>query len=145
MRVTSERFLLAGGTFGVGLASKSQWLQPVPVLTVHWWPTPVSVGGLLVKENRKMSTCCWLDLISLGSWPTLYAQTTSRALPCTPVFKIEALKWVSFWRAPKFHIFSWRVGSYPRHQSNNIEMKYKIHIKFVHELYSTCFQSNVKN
>ena len=27
----------------------------------------------------------------------------------------------------------------------NIEMKYKTHIKLVHELYDTCFQYNVKN
>ena len=35
--------------------------------------------------------------------------------------------------------------SNPRHQSKNIEMKYKIHIKLVHESYGTCFQYNVKN
>jgi hypothetical protein len=32
---TSERFLPAGGTFRVILASKSHWLQPVLVLSVH--------------------------------------------------------------------------------------------------------------
>ena len=31
-------------------ASESHWLQLVLVLTVHWWPTPVSVGGLLVNQ-----------------------------------------------------------------------------------------------
>ena len=30
-------------------------------------------------------------------------------------------------------------------QSKNIGMKYKTHIKLVHELYDTCFQYNVKN
>ena len=44
--VTNERFLPAGATFGIGLASENHWL----VLTIHWWPTPVSVGGLLVKS-----------------------------------------------------------------------------------------------
>ena len=42
------------------------------------------------------------------------------------MFKIEALIWVSFWRALKFQRFSWRVGSNPRHQSKNIETKYKL-------------------
>ena len=38
--------------------------------------------------------------------------------------KIEALIWVSFWRALKFQLFSWRAGSNPRRQSKNIlEMK----------------------
>ena len=30
-------------------------------------------------------------------------------------------------------------------QSKNIEMKYKTHVKRVHDLYGTCFQYNVKN
>ena len=55
------------------------------------------------------------------------------------MFKIEALVWVSFWRALKFQRFSWRVGSNPRRQSKNIEiwdtqlisnlcMKYTVHV-----------------
>jgi hypothetical protein len=48
VRATSEQFLPAEATFRVGLASDSQWLQPMLVLAVHWWPTPVIVGGLLV-------------------------------------------------------------------------------------------------
>ena len=47
VRVTSERFLSAWGIFRVILASESHWLQPVLVFSVHWWPTRVSVGGLL--------------------------------------------------------------------------------------------------
>ena len=38
---TNERFLPAGATFIFGLANENQWLQPVLVLTVHWWPTSV--------------------------------------------------------------------------------------------------------
>jgi hypothetical protein len=38
-----------------------------------------------------------------------------------------------------------RASSNPRRQSKNIEMKYKTHIKLVHELFGTCFQYNVKN
>jgi hypothetical protein len=40
-------------------------------------------------------------------------------------FKIEALIWISFWRALKFQPFSGRVDSNPRRQSKNIEMTYK--------------------
>ena len=39
------------------------------------------------------------------------------------MFKIEAVIWVSFWRLLKLERFSWRVGSNPRCQSKNIEMK----------------------
>jgi len=45
----SERFLPTGATFRIGLVSENHRLQLVLVLTVHWWPTPVSVGGLLFK------------------------------------------------------------------------------------------------
>jgi hypothetical protein len=44
---TSERFLSAGGTFRAILASESHWLQPVLVLSVHWWPAPAGVGRVL--------------------------------------------------------------------------------------------------
>jgi hypothetical protein len=36
VQATSERFLPAWGTFRVGLASESHWLQPVLILTIHW-------------------------------------------------------------------------------------------------------------
>ena len=55
------------------------------------------------------------------------------------MFKIEALIWISFWRALKFQPIIWRADSNPRRQSKNIEMKYKTLTKFVHELYDTCF------
>ena len=38
---------IAWATFRIGLASENHWLQPMLVLIVHWWPTPVIVGGLL--------------------------------------------------------------------------------------------------
>ena len=56
------------------------------------------------------------------------------------MFKIEALVWVSFWKDFKFQPFNWWVGSNPRCQSKNIEMKKIARIKLVHELYGTCFQ-----
>jgi hypothetical protein len=37
-----------------------------------------------------------------------------------------------------------RVGSNPRRQFKNIEIKYKTRVKLVHELYDICFQYNVK-
>ena len=40
-------------------------------------------------------------------------------------FKIEALVWVSFWRALKYRRFIRRVGSNARRQSKNINMKHK--------------------
>ena len=43
---TSEQFLLARATLKIGLVSESHWMQPMLVLTVHWWPAPVRVGGL---------------------------------------------------------------------------------------------------
>ena len=38
VRATSERFLPTWATFRAGLASENHWLQPVLVLTIHWWP-----------------------------------------------------------------------------------------------------------
>ena len=70
---------------------------------------------------------------------------TKRSWWCRAVVKIEALIWFSFWSALKFWPFSWTVGSNPRRQPKNIQMKYKTHIKLVHELHGTCFQYNVKN
>jgi hypothetical protein len=48
VRATNEWFLPAWSTFRHGLASESHWLKPMLILTVHWWSTPVSVGGLIV-------------------------------------------------------------------------------------------------
>ena len=50
MRATGEQFLPAGVTSRVDLASESRWLEPMLVLTVHSWPAPVTVGGLLVNK-----------------------------------------------------------------------------------------------
>ena len=50
---------------------------------------------------------------------------------CSPVFKIEVLIWVSFWRALKFQPFRWRVGSNLRRQSKNIENE-------IQNSYQTC-------
>ena len=47
VRATNERFLPARATLRSVVASESHWLQPVLILTVQWWPAPISVGGLL--------------------------------------------------------------------------------------------------
>ena len=47
VRATNNRFLLARATFRSVLASERNWLQAVLVLTVRWWPAPISVGGLI--------------------------------------------------------------------------------------------------
>jgi hypothetical protein len=66
-----------------------------------------------------------------------------KRIPSQPMFEIEALIWVSFWRALKFQLK--RARSNPRRQSKNIEMKYKARIKLVDEFNGTCFQYNVRN
>ena len=62
VRATSERFPPARATFRSVLASESHWLQPLLVLTVRWWPAPISVGGLLIDP------ICGQFLAK--SWPT---------------------------------------------------------------------------
>ena len=54
---TSERFLPAGGTFRAILANESHWLQPVLVLSVHWWPAPTGVGRVLDAQGTSQYTC----------------------------------------------------------------------------------------
>ena len=78
-----------------------------------------------------MLTCHWLDLESLGSWPTMPKNFPGTWAECTSMFKIDAFIWVLFWRALKSQPFSWRVGSNLRRQSKNIEMECKTHIKLV--------------
>ena len=54
VRATIERFPPARATFRSVLASESQWLQPLLVLTVRWWPGTVSVGELIVKKVKPL-------------------------------------------------------------------------------------------
>jgi hypothetical protein len=53
---TNEQFLPAWGTFRATLASESHWVQPVLVLSVHWWPTPTYVGRVLLSGVHNEST-----------------------------------------------------------------------------------------
>jgi hypothetical protein len=50
-----ERFLPAWDTFRAILTSESHWLQPVLVLSVHWWPAPADVGSVLVQSGHAQS------------------------------------------------------------------------------------------
>jgi hypothetical protein len=64
------------------------------------------------------------------------------------VLKIEALIWVSFWRALKFQPFNWRVGSNPRRQSKNIEWKYNTHMNYMNymeHVSSTMWESRINH
>ena len=54
MLATSERCLLAGGIFRAILVSESHWLQPVLVLSVHWWPAPTCVGRVFTHQSRAL-------------------------------------------------------------------------------------------
>ena len=75
-----------------------------------------------------------LNNMELGRWPTCsiqpkWNQVKSECVNSIwAVLKIEALIWVSFWRALNFQSHSKRVGSNPRRQSKNIEMKYQTHV-----------------
>jgi hypothetical protein len=56
---TSERFLPARGIFRAILAIESHWLQPLMVLFVRWWPTPVGVGRVLHSTNLRGPFHAW--------------------------------------------------------------------------------------
>ena len=44
---TNEQFLPAWGTFRAILDNESHWLQPVMVLSFHWWSALAGVGRVL--------------------------------------------------------------------------------------------------
>jgi hypothetical protein len=52
VHATSERFLPVGGIFRVILASESHWLQPMLILFIQWWPTPIIVGRALSVHSE---------------------------------------------------------------------------------------------
>jgi hypothetical protein len=68
---TSERFLSARGHFIVILASESHWLQPVLVLSVHWWPTPAGVGRVFVSSIM-LHECFINQVLTFKYIPTNY-------------------------------------------------------------------------
>jgi hypothetical protein len=70
------------GSFKIGLASENHWSQPMMALTVQWWPTPVSVGGLFMLilinswfESKPMPISAALltnnSIMGYGYHPTL--------------------------------------------------------------------------
>jgi hypothetical protein len=69
---TSEQFLSAGGIFRAILTSESHWLQPVLVLSFHWWAAPAGVGSVLANPNCAhshfphdfWSSCEFLELVA---------------------------------------------------------------------------------
>ena len=68
----SERFLPAGDIFRAILANESHWLQPVLVLSVHWWPTPASVGGYKSIEGSSFCARWMRGMFMCGSFPRPY-------------------------------------------------------------------------
>ena len=79
VQVTNERFLPARATFKPGSATESHWLQSVLVLTIHWWPAPVCVGGLHIRKRvvAAPTGCHMRYMKSRGcaiSWKIKYSQ-----------------------------------------------------------------------
>jgi hypothetical protein len=102
-----------------------------------------SFQSLVSVHRATHFTTRWWNLgIPCTTWRWWWWSSSSSLLP---VFKIEALIWVSFCKALNFQPSGSRVGSSPIHQPKNIKMKYKTHVKLVHELYGACFQYNTKN
>ena len=102
--------------------------------------------------NRRMHqhhcTRLWGENLEEGS--DIFGKSNTKGLPSHPILKtqgasndivvhakalvigvqIKALIWILFWRALKFHRFSWRDGSNLRRHFNNIEMKHKLILNF---------------
>ena len=57
------------------------------------------------------------------------------------MLKIEALIWISFWRALKYQHCDWKAYLNLGHQWI-FPKKYKTHIKIMHDLHGTCFKYN---
>ena len=62
------------------------------------------------------------------------------------MFKIEAPIWILFLKGSQISALQLK-GCFKnlKRQCKTIEIKYKIHIKLLHEVYGTCFKYNVKN
>ena len=52
VRAISERFLPTWAAFRFGSANESHRLQPMLILTVHWWPAPICVGVAIHLVNN---------------------------------------------------------------------------------------------
>ena len=52
VQATCERFLPTWDTFRAILATESHRLQPVLVLSVHWWPAPTGVGSVYINLEK---------------------------------------------------------------------------------------------
>ena len=61
MWATNERFLQAGTTFRVSSASERHWLQPMLVLTVHWWDRTSMFGWAISHRSTTLKSLWWMD------------------------------------------------------------------------------------
>ena len=88
LMVTSERFLPAGDTFRVILASESHWLQPMLVLSVHWWPgTPASVR---FDESERSYRTRFLEFgPTLNLAPSIMSKEVVEAITWSGIFRIK--------------------------------------------------------
>ena len=72
VRATNERFLSSRTTFRVGLANENHKMQPMLVLTVHWWRTSKCGWAISVRLCLKpsISYLTYIDvmLVSLCRW-----------------------------------------------------------------------------
>ena len=68
VRAINERFLPSRNTFRNVLASESQWLQPVLVLTVRWWPNTSKCGWAISASSiiTVLLECPGLGRIRVG-------------------------------------------------------------------------------
>ena len=67
VRATNVWVFSARANFRVGLANESHWLQPMLVFTVHWWPAPLSVSGLLRPLHKWAKSCDLVMVRTLDS------------------------------------------------------------------------------
>ena len=57
VRATIEQFPPSRATFRSVLANESQWLQPLLVLTVRWWPDTSKCGRAITLTHWDCITC----------------------------------------------------------------------------------------
>ena len=94
----------------------------------QWSPLPTHLELPSTGVWSIVKDCSWNQARNVKILTT-FAVEHDEGCVCSAVFKIEALIWVSFWRAVKFQPFNRRVGWNLRRRSKNIEMKYKTHMK----------------
>jgi hypothetical protein len=114
VQATSERFLPAWSTFTHGLANERHWLQPVLILTVHWWPH-MSKCGWAMRGNREImfiwgmtfhvtTKLLWFTISGVGG---NYGHQVSERLVLSGLFFFNGPprfdRWVIWWGSRSKH------------------------------------------